>query len=106
MENARIAITRAVEGEHLNFQLTISFHMYLHHNKAQRCSPSGSNFKNFSALPNARTHTGHIQECIFKMGHLSITTANPVDVRNSICTVLQLYCTVIIFIVTYHLECF
>jgi len=34
MENAKIAITKAVEGEHLNFQLTISFHTYLHHNKA------------------------------------------------------------------------
>jgi len=27
-----------------------------------------------------------IQECV---GHLSITTANPFDLRNSICTVLQ-----------------
>jgi len=52
MEYAGIAITRAVEGETpLNFRLTISFHMCLPHNKAQNCSPSGYNFKNFSALP-------------------------------------------------------
>jgi len=44
--------------------------MHLHHNKAQRCSPSGSNLKNFAAFPYAR-----IQGLSIENARIAITGA-------------------------------